>query len=49
MPLHRRTPLRAAGKCLLEWKGGESGDEPPPAPLLKDLFASERRKAKVRR
>ena len=36
-----------AGKCLLEWKGGESGDEPPPVPLLKDMFASECRKAKV--
>ena len=33
-----------AGRCLLEWEGeGE-----PPLPLLKDMFASERRKAKVR-
>jgi DNA polymerase-1 len=37
----------AAGDVLLEWDGGESGAEPPPAPLLKDRFASERRKAKV--
>jgi DNA polymerase I len=36
-----------AGDCLLEWNGGESGQEPPPVPLLKDLFGSERRKAKV--
>lgn len=34
----------AAEQCLLEWEGeGE-----PPLPLLKDMFASERRKAKVR-
>lgn len=34
-----------AGQCLLEWEGeGE-----PPLPLLKDMFASERRKAKVGR
>jgi DNA polymerase-1 len=39
----------AAGDCLLEWEaadGGASGAAPP-APLLKDLFAVERRKAKV--
>ncbi|EFN54804.1 hypothetical protein CHLNCDRAFT_134785 [Chlorella variabilis] len=30
-------------RCLLEWEGEGS----PPLPLLKDLFASERRKAKV--
>lgn len=33
-----------AGDCLLEWDYGK-GD--PPKPLLKDLFASERRKAKT--
>ena len=32
-----------AERCLLEWEGEGS----PPLPLLKDLFASERRKAKV--
>lgn len=36
-----------AGKCLLEWDGGAGGGEPPPVPLLKDMFGSERRKAKV--
>ena len=36
-----------SGECLLEWDGGGAGHEPPPAPLLKDMFASERRKAKV--
>lgn len=36
----------AAGDCLLEWDGG-ADHAPPPAPLLKDKFASERRKAKV--
>jgi DNA polymerase I len=35
-----------AGECLLEWDGGVDGI-PPPAPLLKDMFAAERRKAKV--
>ncbi|KAK9839857.1 hypothetical protein WJX81_006741 [Elliptochloris bilobata] len=35
------------GACLLEWDGGASGHEPPPVPLLKDMFGSERRKAKV--
>ncbi len=34
------------GECLLEWDGGPT-HEPSPAPLLKDKFASERRKAKV--
>ena len=33
----------AAGNCLLEW----DGDGKPPVPLLKEKFASERRKAKV--
>lgn len=33
-----------SGECLLEWDYSK-GD--PPAPLLKDLFASERRKAKT--
>jgi hypothetical protein len=32
-----------AGRCLLEWEG----EGAPPLPLLKDMFASERRKAKV--
>ena len=36
-------PTAAAERCLLEWEG----DGAPPLPLLKDLFASERRKAKV--
>jgi len=36
----------SAGKCLLEWDGGEEG-APAPAPLLKNMFANERRKAKV--
>jgi hypothetical protein len=36
------------GECLLEWDGGPD-HAPPPAPLLKDKFGSERRKAKVRR
>ncbi|KAK9806725.1 hypothetical protein WJX72_000669 [[Myrmecia] bisecta] len=34
------------GKCLLEWDGEHEG-APPPVPLLKDMFGSERRKAKV--
>jgi len=34
------------GDCLLEWDGGPN-HEPSPVPLLKDKFASERRKAKV--
>lgn len=34
------------GECLLEWDGGPN-HEPAPVPLLKDKFASERRKAKV--
>lgn len=33
----------AAGDCYLEWEG----DGKPDKPLLKDMFASERRKAKV--
>jgi DNA polymerase-1 len=36
----------AKEECLLEWDGGPN-HEPAPAPLLKDKFASERRKAKV--
>jgi DNA polymerase I-like protein with 3'-5' exonuclease and polymerase domains len=48
--------IRAAvdrGDCLLEWEAPHDHDDPsapqpkPPAPLLKDVFASERRKAKV--
>jgi len=35
------------GSCLLEWDGAEGGGEEPPAPLLKDKFSSERRKAKI--
>jgi hypothetical protein len=38
----RRHP-RSAERCLLEWEG----EGAPPLPLLKDLFASERRRAKV--
>ena len=34
-----------SGECLLEWDYSK-GDEPP-APLLKDIFGSERRKAKT--
>ena len=32
-----------AGDCLLEWEGRTE----PPVPLLKDMFSSERRKAKI--
>jgi DNA polymerase I len=32
-------------KCILEWDGAEG--EKPPVPLLKNMFANERRKAKV--
>ena len=35
------------GEVLLEWDGGESGHDPPPRPLVKDVFASERRRAKI--
>ena len=35
-----------AGKCLLEWDEAHEGC-PPPQPLLKDKYGSERRKAKV--
>lgn len=35
--------MRCAGECLLERDGDNKSD----VPLLKDLFASERRKAKV--
>jgi DNA polymerase-1 len=34
------------GKVLLEWDP-QPGEEKPPLPLLKDLFATERRKAKM--
>jgi hypothetical protein len=34
-----------AGECILEWDGAEG--EKPPVPLLKNMFANERRKAKV--
>lgn len=34
------------GKVLLEWDP-QPGEEKPPIPLLKDLFATERRKAKM--
>ncbi|KAK2080515.1 hypothetical protein QBZ16_000368 [Prototheca wickerhamii] len=53
---HSRTALgmydhvRAAvdsGAVLLEWDGGADGRQPPPRPLLKDAFSSERRRAKV--
>lgn len=37
--------LLPAGKCILEWDGAEG--EKPPVPLLKNMFANERRKAKV--
>ncbi|KAK9789941.1 hypothetical protein WJX73_004973 [Symbiochloris irregularis] len=35
------------GDCLEEWDGGPNGDQPPPKPLVKDMFGGERRKAKV--
>lgn len=35
--------MHRAGQCLLEWEG----EGRAPLPLLKDMFASERRKAKV--
>lgn len=35
--------LSAAGECMLEW----DGEGKAPVPLLKEMFASERRKAKV--
>ena len=34
------------GECLLEWDWSKGE---PPAPLLKDCFGSERRRAKARR
>lgn len=34
-----------AGEVLLEWEGPQG--ETPPAPLLKNVFASERRRAKI--
>ncbi len=36
-----------AGDCLLEWDEHGEG-RPAPLPMLKDMFANERRKAKVR-
>ena len=33
------------GRCLLEWDDADGN--PPPVPLLKNMFANERRKAKV--
>ena len=36
-----------AGDVLLEWDYAASEGSPPPVPLLKDKFASERRQAKV--
>lgn len=35
------------GDCLLEWDDGGDHQTPPPVPLLKDMFSSERRRAKV--
>ena len=35
--------LLAIGECILEW----DGEGKAPVPLLKEMFASERRKAKV--
>ena len=39
----------ARGDCLLEWDGAQEDGSwaAPPAPLLKDMFGAERRKAKV--
>ena len=36
-------PVCHAGECMLEW----DGEGKAPVPLLKEMFASERRKAKV--
>jgi len=35
------------GEVLLEWDGGATGEEPCPVPLIKDQYASERRRAKI--
>ena len=35
--------MPAVGECMLEWDGSGKA----PVPLLKEMFASERRKAKV--
>jgi hypothetical protein len=35
------------GECLLEWDEHGEG-RPAPLPMLKDMFANERRKAKVK-
>ena len=37
----------ASGEVLLEWDHSKGGGEGPPVPLVKDMFASERRKAKT--
>ena len=42
--LHSQWLQRIAGKCVLEW---DCPNKECPAPLLKDLFGGERRKAKV--
>jgi hypothetical protein len=39
------SPVAGAGDCILEWDGKDG--EKSPVPLLKDMFGSERRKAKV--
>lgn len=35
------------GEVLLEWDKSKNNGAPPPLPMLKDVFASERRKAKT--
>lgn len=35
------------GDCLLEWRGDATRQNRPPAPLLKDMFPTERRRAKT--
>ena len=37
--------VSTAEQCILEWDGPSSSK--PPVPLLKDMFSSERRKAKI--
>jgi len=39
------SPIGPAGKCILEWDGPHGSKSP--TPLLKDMFSSERRKAKI--
>ena len=41
----QRGHAAAAGDCLLEWDSVDG--EKAPVPVLKDMFGSERRKAKV--